>query len=178
MDLRVLPLVQVTGRLWRPVPLQPSQPLVIVLHLIRLLLDLLALAIDEVGEGTQGPMNPRACGRRIIGDVKTRAHKICALLLAVAMMPGVFELLENAAHVALEGHLAHAAAAGDQHDPTGPEHGCTPIFHACGCHASLAFVGGTTPAAAGLSAADLAGGLDPETLLAGFWPSIDRPPQA
>ncbi len=110
--------------------------------------------------------------------MKGWSHKICALVLAMAMMPGAFELLENAAHVAVEGHLAHAAAAGDEHDPTGPEHGCTPIFHSCGCHASLAFVGGSTPAAVDLGAARLAGGLDPGPPLVGFWPSIDRPPQA
>ncbi len=110
--------------------------------------------------------------------MKVWCTKICALVLATAMMPGAFELLENAAHVATEGHLAHVAATGDRHEPAGPEHGCTPIFHSCGCHASLAFIGGVTPSAVHLDAASFSSGIDPGPPLAGFRPAIDRPPQA
>lgn len=103
--------------------------------------------------------------------------KICALGLALAMTPGAFELVENTAHLVSEGHLAHAAADGDRHEPAGPEHGCTPIFHFCGCHASLALLGAPAPPADDLRAVGLSGRLAPDPRSAGFWPSVDRPPQ-
>ncbi len=106
-----------------------------------------------------------------------RLAKTCALVLALAMTPGVVEIMENAAHLFTEGHLAHVAADGDQHEPAGPEHGCTPIFHSCGCHASLAFLGTQPLPATDLRAVGHSSQLTPEPQLEGFWPSIDRPPQ-
>ena len=103
--------------------------------------------------------------------------KICAFILALAMTPGAVEILENAAHLVTEGHLAHVAPDGDRHEPAGPEHGCTPVFHHCGCHASLAFVG-TQPSPAGnLHAVGFSSPPAADPQLTGFWPSIDRPPQ-
>jgi len=64
---------------------------------------------------------------------------ITALLLW-AVAPGLGELLENSVHLAQEGHLAHAAPDGDQHDGSGPEHGCTGTVHLCSCCASLSFL--------------------------------------
>ncbi len=103
--------------------------------------------------------------------------KICALVLALAMMPGSVELLENASHLLAEGHLAHVAADGDRHDPAGPEHGCTPIFHSCGCHAGLACVATPIPVMTDLHTAGFSRRPALERQPTGFWPSIDRPPQ-
>lgn len=104
--------------------------------------------------------------------------KICALVLALAMVPGAFEVMENAAHLVSEGHLAHAAANGDQHEPTDPEHGCTSVFHFCGCHASLAFLGSPNPLAIHLGPAGFSSRLNTDPQATGFSPSIDRPPRA
>jgi hypothetical protein len=104
--------------------------------------------------------------------------EICALLLALAMMPGALEIIESAAHLVTEGHWAHAASTDDRHEPSGPEHGCTPIFHFCGCHASLAFLGPQSPPVIRLHASRYREALAPDPLLAGFWPAIERPPRA
>lgn len=109
--------------------------------------------------------------------MRTWHSKICAFVLALALTPGAVEILENAAHLATEGHLAHVAPDGDRHRPTGPEHGCTPVFHFCGCHASLAFLGTQPPPATSLRIVGLSGQLAPDTPLTAFWPSVDRPPQ-
>ncbi|MCP3960121.1 MAG: hypothetical protein GY719_19930 [bacterium] len=103
--------------------------------------------------------------------------KTCALVLCLAMMPGAIELVENAAHLVNEGHLAHAAGDGDRHEPAGPEHGCTPIFHFCGCHASLTFLGPQGAPAIHLRAELFTSSLTPDPQLAGFRPSVDRPPR-
>ncbi|RMH23313.1 MAG: hypothetical protein D6696_00975 [Acidobacteria bacterium] len=104
-------------------------------------------------------------------------RKLCALLLAVTMMPGAFEVLENAGHLLAAGHLAHAAARGDHHQPPGPEHGCTPTSHLCPCHASLAFLVGPTPPRLALHAAGLLRRQESEPQLTGLWPAGERPPQ-
>ena len=103
--------------------------------------------------------------------------KICALALALAMTPGSAEIMENAAHLLAEGHLAHVEADGDRHEPTGPEHGCTPVFHSCGCHVSLAFIGAQPSPAGGLRVTGFSSPLAPNPQLTGFSPSVDRPPQ-
>lgn len=103
--------------------------------------------------------------------------KICALAIVLVMLPGFGEVLENAAHVLTEGHLAHVEADGDRHEPAGPEHGCTPVFHACGCHASLAFLGEKPSPLSSLRVVGLSAPVAPEPQLVAFWPSIDRPPQ-
>ena len=109
--------------------------------------------------------------------MKNPGFRICAFLLAFALAPGAFEVMENAAHLLTEGHLAHAAADGDQHAPAGPEHGCTPIFHTCGCHASLAFLGTPALPAIALRPAGISRQLDPDPRLTGFRQSIDHPPR-
>ena len=60
-----------------------------------------------------------------------------ALLLLWALVPAVGELIENAVHFAEEGHAAHAAPDGDQHDPLDTEHGCAGAVHLCHCCASM-----------------------------------------
>lgn len=109
--------------------------------------------------------------------MNTWRSKICALVLALAMTPGAVEIMENAAHLLSEGHLAHGDADGDRHEPSGPEHGCTPVFHFCGCHASLAFLGTQPPPPTNLRVVGFSRELAPDPQLTGFWPSIDRPPQ-
>jgi|GEM_PF-6274142 len=103
--------------------------------------------------------------------------KIYALVLALVMMPGSFEFMENAAHLLARGHLAHVAADGDQHQPPGPEHGCTPLFHVCACHTGLAFLGSQPPPAISLRVVRFARQPAADSLMAGFWPTLDRPPQ-
>jgi hypothetical protein len=109
--------------------------------------------------------------------MKLWCPKICALLLSLAMMPGAFEVIETAAHLVTEGHMAHAVAEDDHHSPTGPEHGCTPTFHFCGCHTSMTFLSPQNPPAINLRVALLADPLGPDLQLTGFWPTIDRPPR-
>ena len=67
-----------------------------------------------------------------------------ALLLAVILSPGVAEVTEDFAHWVSQGHTVHASA--EQHaehaatEPPGgdnhatDEHGCSALFHLCGCH--------------------------------------------
>jgi hypothetical protein len=104
--------------------------------------------------------------------------KLCALFLALALVPGAVEILESAVHLVREGHLAHAAPDGDHHDPGGPEHGCTPISHLCGCHASLSFVHPKSSPRIVLRASLFREAPAPVAEPPGFWPSIDHPPQA
>ncbi len=61
------------------------------------------------------------------------------ILLLSALVPGVGEILENAVHLATEGHFAHAAADGDHHESPGPEHGCNGTMHLCSCCVSPSF---------------------------------------
>jgi hypothetical protein len=60
-----------------------------------------------------------------------------ALLLVLALFPGLAEAMENAVHLVSAGHLAHAAPAGDEHDAPGAEHGCSTTMHLCHCCTSL-----------------------------------------
>lgn len=71
-----------------------------------------------------------------------------AIVLAFLLFPGSAEALENAVHLVTEGHGAHAIAD-EEHDPEGDEHGCSPTFHTCGCHAVTSPM--TPPAEAALS---------------------------
>lgn len=104
--------------------------------------------------------------------------KICSLFLVLALMPGTFEIMENIVHFVTEGHLAHLTADADHHDPSGSEHGCTPIFHACGCHTSLSFLGEQTLPSVILSRTGFAGRFVSDFRAAGFRLAIERPPQA
>lgn len=61
-----------------------------------------------------------------------------ALIVAMAVFPGVAEAAEDAAHLFAEGHtlheqpVAHEHEGGEQHKDG--EHGCSVLFHLCGCH--------------------------------------------
>jgi hypothetical protein len=77
------------------------------------------------------------------------------MLILGAVLPGVGELAENALHIVVQGHLAHADDQGhdDLHETPGPEHGCAGPFHSCVCcqtvpatvEANLAAVGVAEP---------------------------------
>ena len=63
--------------------------------------------------------------------------RLIALLLTVAMWPGLSELVELTVHAAEHGDVAHAGD--DEHEgaPLGEdEHGCSGTFHLCPCHHS------------------------------------------
>lgn len=120
---------------------------------------------------------PRAIYRVYSETMNIWRSKICALVLALAMTPGSVEIVENTGHLLAQGHLAHVEADGDRHEPSGPEHGCTPVFHVCGCHTSLAFLGPQPSPASNLGVIGFSSPPAPDPQLTGFWPSIDRPPQ-
>ncbi len=63
-------------------------------------------------------------------------RKLITLMLLLAVTPSASELLEWGVHAAVHGDFAHADD-GD-HEESGDEHGCTALFHACGCHRGLA----------------------------------------
>lgn len=49
------------------------------------------------------------------------------------MSPGLVELMDDAAHLVIEGQTDHAEG-----EDACPEHGCTPSSHHCGCCTSVA----------------------------------------
>lgn len=69
-------------------------------------------------------------------------RQLLLLVLCVTLTPGWMELVENVEHLVHDGHLAHQGAHDDDqhvaaHDALEAEHGCTPVSHICGCHASI-----------------------------------------
>ena len=69
--------------------------------------------------------------------------RFLALVLAVALFPGVAEAAEDMAHYVVEGHTLHAPVVAeathgghDEHekDHGDDEHGCSTLFHVCACH--------------------------------------------
>ena len=72
-------------------------------------------------------------------------RQFLTLLLCLSLLPGWSELIENAEHLAHDGHLAHVvshdeAEAEATHDALQAEHGCTPVSHTCPCHSSIPVV--------------------------------------
>ena len=55
-------------------------------------------------------------------------------LLIFSLTPALGEAVEWTLH--LVGHRDFAHSSKPDHRP-GPEHGCTPVLHSCGCHAGL-----------------------------------------
>ena len=60
---------------------------------------------------------------------------LVALALLFVVTPGMTEVAESVAHAVGHGDLPH-------HEDDGgglgcDEHTCTPLFHACGCHAAM-----------------------------------------
>lgn len=63
--------------------------------------------------------------------------RLIALVLTVAMWPGLSELVELTMHAAEHGDLAHADDDEHEGTPLGEdEHGCSGTFHLCACHHS------------------------------------------
>lgn len=110
--------------------------------------------------------------------MKRFATASLSIVLMWTFLPGLGEVLENVAHWASEGHMAHAASEGDEHGSSGPEHGCAGAVHLCSCHVSLSYL-----ASAGIAQL-------PQSTSAGFDASsstrpvdfsikgIDHPPRA
>lgn len=72
--------------------------------------------------------------------------RVIAILIALAVAPGATEMARDAAHWMAEGHTPHAQAvtsvdhvehASHEHhekEHENQEHGCSALFHVCGCH--------------------------------------------
>lgn len=60
---------------------------------------------------------------------------LVALALLFAVTPGMTEVAESIAHAVGHGDLPHHEADGGALGCD--EHTCTPLFHACGCHAPM-----------------------------------------
>ncbi|HFE45894.1 MAG TPA: hypothetical protein ENJ18_10465 [Nannocystis exedens] len=69
----------------------------------------------------------------------SRLFKLLALLLVFALTPGGAEIVENAVHLATDGHTAHSVDDA-AHAPKGDEHGCSGAMHVCTCHSSASFL--------------------------------------
>jgi hypothetical protein len=57
------------------------------------------------------------------------------MVLFFAVTPGMPEGVERVAHAVMHGDLPHHKEAAGELGCD--EHTCTPLFHACGCHASM-----------------------------------------
>ena len=68
--------------------------------------------------------------------------RVLAAMLVISLSPGIAEAAEDASHWLAEGHTLHAPlsvpsnAGHDDHarKHAEDEHGCTALFHVCGCH--------------------------------------------
>jgi hypothetical protein len=99
-------------------------------------------------------------------------------LLLAAVLPGLGEVVENAMHLVLEGHLAHAAPVGDEHGPPSPEHGCSGTLHLCQCCISPSFAP-VNVAGATRQEADRGAVIQPSSVLHdAFLQDIEHPPRA
>lgn len=61
-------------------------------------------------------------------------RSLMLLVALLGLLPGVNEALEHVAELVQHGHVAHSS--GDEHHALEGEHGCTPVQHHCGCHAT------------------------------------------
>lgn len=73
-------------------------------------------------------------------------RRLLGWLLILSLTPALGEAVEWTLH--LVGHRDFAHSSRPDHQP-GPEHGCTPVLHSCGCH------GGMASSAARLGASEL-----------------------
>jgi len=78
------------------------------------------------------------CGARYVGFVRRLIPGI-AILLAYTVTPGAGEMLENAAHLVVDGHTAHSTHEAEE-EPCNDSHGCSGPFQTCPCHGTSAFV--------------------------------------
>ena len=87
-------------------------------------------------------------------------RRLTAVLLLVYLTPMASEVAEWAVHFVVRGDFAHATGHRDAFGDD--EHGCTPLFHGCECHASAATTGARIAfnvevPSAGWAASDLTG---------------------
>jgi len=101
-----------------------------------------------------------------------------AVLLLWALAPAVGEFVENAAHLLLEGHLAHAAPDGDHHDPAGAEHGCSGAVHLCSCCVSLGCLPSRVPAHVAARGSEVLPATVATHVSGQFRPGVYHPPRA
>ena len=104
--------------------------------------------------------------------------KLWALILILAMTPGIVELSENMFHLVWQGHTAHEAADGDHHEPTDTEHGCTPGMHFCGCHSNLVCQASLGPTVNEPSRLYALNTVSVALTSTGVHLTVDRPPRA
>ena len=104
--------------------------------------------------------------------------RVVAVLLVWQLMPGIAEIVENAVHLAREGHLAHAPEDAE-HRSSDAEHDCSGPYHFCVCHVSTPFVvahvasATAPPAPSAWAPATIVGAVHP-----GYGSNIFRPPIA
>ncbi len=71
-------------------------------------------------------------------------RQLLLFIMVLSIVPGMPELVENAVHLAVDGHVAHAEShpEGDPeaHPVCEVEDGCTTSMHHCGCHVSTPVV--------------------------------------
>lgn len=108
-----------------------------------------------------------------------RLVKMIALMLVFVLTPGAAEIVENAAHLAKDGHTAHAIDDAE-HTPAGDEHGCSGTIHVCACHSSTCFmVSDRFPSVAPASLIDASlTSADGGHAAAGYRLGVHRPPAA
>ena len=63
-------------------------------------------------------------------------RRAAAFALLFALAPFASELVEWGTHFLQHGDYVHAN--GHTQEPSDEEHGCTTLFHLCGCHATFA----------------------------------------
>jgi hypothetical protein len=74
--------------------------------------------------------------------VRARANRLLiTLFLSWSLMPGGMELVEQAVHLSLMGHLAHATPDDPDEPLEDDEHGCQGLMHLCHCHQGTGQVG-------------------------------------
>ena len=63
-------------------------------------------------------------------------RRLLAVLLVLQFTPMLPEFAEWASHYLVFRDFVHAAEHQDEQNSRDDEHGCTPAFHACACHAA------------------------------------------
>lgn len=103
--------------------------------------------------------------------------RLLALVLVLALTPGLVEAVENVWHLAQNGHSAHATGESSDHQPTDEEHGCSGTFHMCSCHHASSTMPGT-PSPQALSQVETHPAPTPSLPSAPMLSGLLRPPQS
>lgn len=98
-------------------------------------------------------------------------RRLLVVVVILQFTPMLSELAEWSGHYLRHGDFAHRAGHARNDEPD--EHGCTPVFHACGCHAGTS----ATPAASSFAdAAPAPRGFATSHLTSSRTRNIDSPP--